>query len=306
MAKREKFKNIGQSTLSAGVDASTTTMPITSVSSFPTDGNFRILIDAEIMLVTAVSGSNFTVVRGQEGTTGASHSSGATVTLVLTADSVFRFLKDNVPMVNLTELPPQNSITNSAGTTLTHSDLTWVNQDSATITTLSNGNISLVNPGNAGMHLAVKSAPTAPWVFTVAACYGHHSQDQNWAGIVARESSTGKFVIMFVRGSDATGFEGVDQVGVAYWTDADTFNSNPGSAAAFQTVGRNTHWLRITDNNTNIICESSNDGITWTQFLSASRTAFMAGGPNQIGIVVGCEAAQTFKTSMIVTHWSET
>jgi hypothetical protein len=164
----------------------------------------------------------------------------------------------------------------------------------------------MVTPGNAGLHLLVKSAPSPPWVFTASVIAGNHTLDTNWCGICIRESGTGKIIIAFVRGSNDSGYEGVDQIGVAYWSDPDTVVSNPGNATAFNTVGRNAQWIRITDNNTNIICEFSNDGINWTQFYSASRTAIMSGGPDQLGIFVGCEASAAYKTSLIVTHWSET
>lgn len=306
MAKREKFTNIGQSTLGGDINDSVTTLSVASASSFPADGNFRILIGSEIMLVTGVSGTTFTVVRGREGTTAASHTTGDSVTLVLTADSVVRFLKDNIPLAGATELPPQNSLTDSTGATIDSTDLTWVNQDSSTVTDLSNGNISMVTPGNAGLHLLVKSAPTPPWVFTASVIAGNHTLDTNWCGLCVRESGTGKIIIAFVRGSNDSGYEGVDQIGVAYWSDPDTVVSNPGNATAFNTVGRNAQWIRISDNNTNLICEFSNDGINWTQFYSASRTALLTGGVDQIGIFVGCEAAAAYKTSLIVTHWSET
>lgn len=306
MAKREKFTNLGQSTLDGDINNSVTSLDVTSASSFPSDGNFRILIGSEILLVTAVSTNTFTVVRGAEGTTAASHTSGDTVTLVLTADSVVRFLRDNVPLAGATEVPVQNSLTDSTGAQIESTDLTWVNQDSSTVDDLSNGNISMVTPGNAGLHLLVKSAPSPPWVFTASVIAGNHTLDTNWCGICCRESSTGKIIIAFVRGSNDSGYEGVDQIGVTYWSDPDTVVSNPGNATAFNTVGRSAQWIRISDNNTNLVCEFSNDGITWTQFYSASRTAIMSGAPDQIGIFVGCEASAAYKTSLIVTHWSET
>ena len=59
-----------------------------SAVGFPTGGNFRIIIDSEIMLVTAVQGKTFTVTRAQEGTSAASHNAAAAVFHVLTAGSL--------------------------------------------------------------------------------------------------------------------------------------------------------------------------------------------------------------------------
>jgi len=59
-------------TLSAGINATVTTIPLTSVSGFPVSGN--ILIGAEDITYTAISGSNLTgCVRGVNGTTAAIH-----------------------------------------------------------------------------------------------------------------------------------------------------------------------------------------------------------------------------------------
>jgi hypothetical protein len=84
----EKFANNAQSTLQAAVASGDTSLSVASASAFPSSGNFRVIIDGEILLVTAVSGSTFTVSRGQEGTTAAAHAVGAYVTHVLTAASL--------------------------------------------------------------------------------------------------------------------------------------------------------------------------------------------------------------------------
>lgn len=92
----EKFKNNATTTLSGSVNNSSdpVTVAVVSASLFPTTGNFHIKIDSEILLVTGVSGTNFTAVRAREGTTIASHSSGAAVKLVLTNESLDNTIND--------------------------------------------------------------------------------------------------------------------------------------------------------------------------------------------------------------------
>ena len=80
----EKFANNIATTLNGGINDSTTTAVITSATGFPASGNFRILIDDEILLVTARSSATLTVTRGAESTTAASHADLAPVTMVLT------------------------------------------------------------------------------------------------------------------------------------------------------------------------------------------------------------------------------
>ena len=63
----ERFANGGLSSLAAGIDNAVTSLTVASAVGFPTGGNFRIIIDSEIMLVTAVQGKTFTVTRAQRG-----------------------------------------------------------------------------------------------------------------------------------------------------------------------------------------------------------------------------------------------
>jgi hypothetical protein len=81
----EQFANNAQSNLTAALTAGATSLTVQGAAAFPASGNFRVLIDGEILLVTAVSGNTFTVTRGAEGTTAAAHAGGAYVTHVLTA-----------------------------------------------------------------------------------------------------------------------------------------------------------------------------------------------------------------------------
>ena len=68
-------------TLNGAIDASTTTIVLTSVVNFPSTGTKHISIDNEDILYTGISGNTLTgVTRGARGTTAASHSDGATVT----------------------------------------------------------------------------------------------------------------------------------------------------------------------------------------------------------------------------------
>jgi hypothetical protein len=78
-------------TTTADPGTSGTTLAVTSSSAFPpspASGGFYIGVDNEIMLVTAISGTNWTVTRGQRGTTGVAHTIGVTVRLLAVAQRV--------------------------------------------------------------------------------------------------------------------------------------------------------------------------------------------------------------------------
>ena len=86
------FKNNAETTLSSGINNSTTTIPVASAAVFPTpDANnkfFATLDDSsnvEVVLVTAISSNNLTVVRAQDNTSAAAFGSGTKIELRLTA-----------------------------------------------------------------------------------------------------------------------------------------------------------------------------------------------------------------------------
>lgn len=80
-----KFANNAQTTLAADASAGATSITVASATGFPASGDFTIIVDSEIMLVTGVAGAVWTVARAQEGTSATSHTSGATVVHILTA-----------------------------------------------------------------------------------------------------------------------------------------------------------------------------------------------------------------------------
>ena len=90
-----QFSNLASTTLASGVSSSATSVSVTSASSFPSLGSgdyFYATIGAgsgsEIVKVTAISGTTFTVVRGEDGTTAVSHASGADCALRVTAGTL--------------------------------------------------------------------------------------------------------------------------------------------------------------------------------------------------------------------------
>ncbi len=84
----EQFSNFAQTTLNGSMASTDTTLTVNSVTNFPTAAQFRLLIDTELLLVTALAGSTWTVTRGIESTTAAAHANGATVAAELTAGAL--------------------------------------------------------------------------------------------------------------------------------------------------------------------------------------------------------------------------
>lgn len=83
----ENFANNYSTALDGAIDNSQTTFDVLSVGGAPSV-NFRIKVENELMLVTGVSSLTFTVTRGVEGTSAASHDDGTLVTHVFTATGI--------------------------------------------------------------------------------------------------------------------------------------------------------------------------------------------------------------------------
>jgi len=84
----ETFTNYANSTLNGTITSGATTLVVASATTFPSKPYFRIAVDQEIMLVTAVSGTTFTIARGVEGTTAAAHNNGVAVAHILTSGAL--------------------------------------------------------------------------------------------------------------------------------------------------------------------------------------------------------------------------
>lgn len=83
MALRNYSSTAAETTLSAGVDASATTLSVSATTGFPATP-FVLAVDAdaaaqELVLVTNVAGTSLTVTRGYDSTVASAHSTGAVV-----------------------------------------------------------------------------------------------------------------------------------------------------------------------------------------------------------------------------------
>lgn len=90
----EQVKNFGTTVLSGGIDASTATVVVLDGSVFPASGNFRVVVDSEIMLCTSRTGNTLTVTRGAESSTAASHLDAAPIAHILTAGSLLTYIQE--------------------------------------------------------------------------------------------------------------------------------------------------------------------------------------------------------------------
>jgi len=289
--------------LSAGITAGSTSISVNSATGLPTIGYFRVKIGTELILCNGRSGTTLSVAaRGIEGTTAAAHSLDDPISAMLTRDGLSQFLLDHRGTPFSLESSwadghgppaPLNRCLDDSNGVLTVSSFSWVNQGSATATD-SNGGIVMTIPDEANFNLRglVLSAPPTPWQATVRMRLGVAPGEKGstpWntsthAGLWVRESSTGKLTSLSARHYQA--------LAMWNWTNPTTYSAAVDTNLQFDEA--RWLWLRIEDDGTDLKGFFSYDGSNWTQDGSAwwqqSRTAFMASGPNQVGIYLNSGA----------------
>ena len=129
-----KFKNNAYATLSAGIDASVTTIPVVSTSLFPTlGGSDHMYLSVvggayvEIIKVTSFTSTALTCVRGQDGTTGTIADTGERVELRVTTamltdafSSSFTNITDGSNIIVADSTSDTLTITGTGATTVTN------------------------------------------------------------------------------------------------------------------------------------------------------------------------------------------
>jgi hypothetical protein len=271
----ERWKNSAETTLSSGTSPTDTTVSVASAASFPTSGDFRILVGGaggSVATVKSVSGTTFTLTAAIGGT----HSSGAAVQLVATYGSVYDSFKQAFARSDY----PYNRILNGA-TTLTASSFTWLNQGTATCTDADDGGLLMTLPSEAYHQIRGKyiTAPSTPWKVTafcelgpgMARYSAAPSGTGSYLGLFARESSSSKLYMLPIR-SDVLALWRMTNV-TTFSADVDNFLYNQ--------VG--SIWMRLQDDGTDVRGYVSSDGVNWLEAWNEGRTSFMSGGPDQVG-----------------------
>ena len=333
IGKKEEVANLAQTTLNGGINNSVTSLVVTSATHFPGDGNFRILVDSEIMLVTAVSGTTFTVTRGAEGTTAASHANLATVTCVTTAGQFDGLRASMVTCINAADVPAssQTSLCRvhfpKDGTLLWHDDTATIVPYSRLRKMKPPANASLTGRWTAATTLTAagmwymfcknttggtvlqgydKLIPSTPFSVITYSVLHHYSYSFQSSfpqcGVYFYESATGKIVSFFtVNGG------GSDQLQVNYWNSQTSYNSSPWTFNQTDFPGGFPFWKKIRYDGTNLQFYASKDGVNWVLCYSAAKNAFFTTAPDYIGIGMntdGSDISQPFVGLSTLT-WEE-
>jgi len=288
----ETLVNNVKDQITAAINDTDTSIGIADASSLPTTGFFRGQIDDEIIYFDGRSGNTLNVAtngRGFENTTAVSHLINAPIEIKLTAEGFQRFMLDHFA-AGFTEestvrAMAHNRFLDETNTVLQVSDFTWFNKpgSEATATDINGGiYMTIQDEANYNLRGLVLPLPATPYraLVKVNMGIGMGLMDNTGthAGLVLRESGTGKLTTASVR------YGG--RLALWNWDSPTSFN---GFVDTVQSFHEDAIWLRIDDDGVDISMRSSNIGLGYSKtadpaWWTQSRTAFMAGGPDEIGI----------------------
>jgi hypothetical protein len=326
----EQFKNFASTQLDGAIDDSVTTITVDSAMGFTT-GTFRIRIDDEIMIVTAVSGLDFTVTRHAEGTSAAAHDDNAPVHHILTAGALDAHDQNDLSVLDTYANKPAAGVAGriflpTDGLYLEHdngsawvkfgpiwpfsppqvSDFpTWVNQGASTATD-NKGAIflSCQAVGSNNLRALMKAYPTPP--FTVEMAYipvqhAQYSSSNALAGLCIRNATDGKLQVYGSCGGSYPQSSGLNYPSATGSSSGITGWSGSGNNMHFSS---NLIWVKYEDDGTNRKISFSVDGCSWLQMASLSNTDYLT--PDQIGIFAHNESAGTEASNgCTFLHWKQ-
>jgi hypothetical protein len=324
----ETYTNLASTTLAAAISTTNgTSITVTSAAGFPTAPQFRVVIDSEIMIVTALSGAGnttWTVTRGAEGTTAATHTNSTAVTHVLTAGAVDQIRSDLCQKGTYANLPSASKngimywssngpiLSRDNGSTIDSfgpiypltppvlGNFTWVNQSSNGSATTTYGGIYLASAGGVAGYdfkLLVNSAPAAPYKATMCLLpNGAPCGNNTFMGICLRNSSSGK-IVTFGLGAGNAPFIRADK-----WDSPTALDSGYYSTESW--IIPCPVWLQIYDDNTNRNFNTSADGQNFALAYQIGRTDFIT--PDQVGFHIGDQSGTSGRTyGMTVLSWAQ-
>ena len=256
MAIPEIYLNDPGTTLGAAITStSATTITVSSSAGYPSGATlFRIGIDNELMFVTNISGTTWTVIRGIEGTSAATHSNSAAVNALLSSASLIRAIQQYSIACAVPILPPSAAMFG-----------TWINQGSSSIADCAGGlgtkMISQQENGGVFASLRVKSRATsapycAEWGFVP---FLHNAGYVRGGGYVANSGSG------ILRGAL------IQTDGTNFVASVRPYNSPTSQAASIESFAPSTAngvpvFSRMTDDGTNTTYLISMDlGRSWVQ-----------------------------------------
>jgi hypothetical protein len=263
--RKTRFTNRAFTTLNGSITSSATSVTVTSAADFPTEGDFYIAIGNEMVKVTGVSGSVFTVVRGRDGNLPVAHPDAEYVFAVISRDQMNDWGSDIHPLGNFGW---GNKISDKDGVPLDDTDFTNLNFGTSTKGTDTWGAIRLSAQGTSSSNefrLLTRTQPTTPYTIIAhvdIGLGGYHDVegagvplDGKQVGIGFLDTSTEEISVLTIAKQDEAKFY--------HW---DTYNGFVigTEAGATDFYGKSDIWMKITNDGTTLTgYVSNNAGLKW-------------------------------------------
>lgn len=304
----EQIKNNASTTLSGSINNSVTSITVASATGFPSSGNFRIKVESELMLVTAVAGTTWTVTRGIENTSAAAHANAVSVIHVLTEKGLETYVGEYIQTGTLASLPSAEkagrlylpndgvSILRDTGTLWdgigpawklivpADSGYSWGNQQTASYTARNDG--ILISGGTAGSsqwtlrgRVKNRAGTSTGYKLTVGMMSFLSNANFAMAGIGLYESSSGK--CEFIRchsdnGSPRASMSRTTALQTGTLSDLGT-SVEIGYFGSFPLI----HWMQIEQTSTDLVYKYSTNQVDWFTLRSHSITQSFSAAPDQ-------------------------
>ena len=305
VVRQEQFITNKAGTLNGGITDSATSLTINSATGWPAAGDWRVEIDNELILVTAVSGTTWTITRGIEGTTAAAHSNGAAVTALCTKGGLEQWQRDNDPWVD-SRYPMK--LLDKDGNTLTNSSFTELNFTGATASMVDGGiKINKDTTATIATAFLYRTPPATPW--TVTACLLQNSWAQTTTegprfGVFMMEDSSNDSIRLVNQPNANTAQTGLRLLN---WKSLTSTSGLTAKVAGKRGGMFEPMWFRMKDDGTDVWFYFSRTGIfdDTTEFFKEGRTVSLGAGPDQIGIHYDAFNAVGDNTAIYCTAWIE-
>lgn len=315
----EQYKNQAVTTLNGAIDDLVTSISVTDGSVFPSNGDFRIVIDTEIMTCTARTGNSLTVTRATEGSVATNHNDGSNVAHCLTAGAMYALIEKMVqygPASSKTNqttpggiyLSNTNGLFRYDGTgyqqyinpmKIKHpgvlADWTDLTGSTASSTTYEEADTDLgfylrANGGSTAVRRVkarIKAIPSPPRSLTVGLYqYSDSGTALGTTGIILYNSSTNQTICFgsYWRLDNAAYSIGLRNYYTPSFVDSVTIST---LTVDQYNVGNGPIFIKVVDNGTTITYNFSQDNIYWVQVAQEATNARMTPSDWGVGVFMG-------------------
>lgn len=321
---QELYANDFITTLAGSISASATNFLINDAlpSALQQTGQFRLLIESEIVIVDSYDGFNIFVQRGMEGTTAVAHAGGVQAAHILTAGSLENLTPNNSPLSGTFASMPAAGVAGrlyfTTDTCFTYLDngIKWLpfcrgqfidstytpqvanftqqNFSSAVTAVGTYNGIYMQSTNASGLAMLEQTWTPGKTLLCFGCITGQAKENGGWImgfSFRAPSSTSSIMSLVIIR---AGGDSGVLQAGCTTQNNAtSSFSASSLLSSNSVPLAGEYVWYKIHDDGTNLNFSISRDGLTFDLLVSVSNTNFLGVSPTAVGLAMGWGTTNT-------------